>query len=79
MSAMLKTLISILTSKVTGFWGFVLRKVLEYGGQALLDAIEKMKRDKAQSDALKKVEEDVKNKTPRSDETKKHEKDWMNS
>lgn len=37
------------------------------------------KRGISQKDAAKKVEQDIQNKAPVSDEQKKHEDDWMNS
>ena len=79
MAAILNAIISFFTSKVGGIAGFILNKVLQYGGQLLLDIYNNWRRDQEQKKALKKVEEDVQNKTPRNDETKTHEKDWMNS
>lgn len=65
--------------KLKGIQAWLAEKILKYGGKALLDAWEKYQREQKQKEAEKKVEEDVQNKTPRSEETKKREEDWMNS
>lgn len=47
------------------------------GGISFL--IEKVRRIYVQKEAVKKVDEDIQNKAPRTDETRKNEDDWMNS
>ena len=61
----------------------ILWRFLKEGGAYLYSlaskAVSKMFRSKKQDEAVKQVEQDVQSGDPRTDETRKHESDWINS
>lgn len=79
MSAILSAIIGTITSKLGGLYGYLAKKLLEYGGQAIMDLINKLITDAKQKKALDQVQKDIDAAKPRDEETKKHEKDFLNS
>lgn len=79
MPPMIQKLIDSLASKFGGLKGYIVKKLLEFGGRYLLDLVNKILRDIKQKAAEKKVVEDVKEAKPRTDEVRKNEQDFLNS
>lgn len=79
MPTFMKELIDALASKFGGLKGYIIKKLLEWGGRYLLDLYYKMIRDKKQKEAMEKVDQDVELKKPRDEETRKNEQDFINS
>lgn len=65
----------VLTFLIDYLW----KKIVPAISRAVNDFFAKRKRDAEQSEAKKKLDEDVKEGAPRTDEMRKNEKDWLNS
>lgn len=72
-----------MTGKVGGVAGSILGFVIQIIGSKLADYVsdlyKKYQRKKEQEEALKKVEQDVQSKAPRTDEVRRNEKNFLNS
>ena len=79
MPTFMKELIDALAASFGGLKGYIIKKLLEWGGRYLLDLYYKMIRDKKQKEAMEKVDQDVELKKPRDEETRKNEQDFINS
>lgn len=68
---------------MAAIWKILLTFLLDYFLPKLIawvrEVTDKMKRTKKQEETLKKVEEDINEKKPRDEETRKNEEDHLNS
>lgn len=77
-----KTIWPVITSylvKAGGIKGWVLKKVMEYGGQYLYDLIFKAERKKEQDKAQEKLEEKLEDPKSTPEETGKAYENFLNS
>ena len=79
MPSWLKQLIDGLTTKATGVKGWMLKKLLEYGGKLLLEWWKEFQREQEQKKAAAKVQNDINTGAKRDEETRKNELDHLNS
>jgi len=79
MPAFMKELIEKLLGNASGIKGYILKKLLEYGGRYLLDIWEKIVRSQKQKAAEAKVKKDIEEGKARDEETRKNELDNINS
>lgn len=79
MPSWLKGLMISVATKVGGVYGWILVKILDYGGEALWNYVQGVIARQKQKEAEKKVQEDIDQKKQRTDEVRKNEKDFLNS
>lgn len=79
MPSWLKGLMISVAAKFGGAYGWILVKILDYGGEALWNYVQGVIARQKQKEAEKKVQEDIDQKKQRTDEVRKNEKDFLNS